>query len=555
MKNKSLQTDLLIAAFALLISIPGLDSVNLFDWDEINFAEAAREMIVTGDYLNVRVDFKPFHEKPPFYIWVQALSMKAFGTNEFAARFPNAIMAALTLVALYLIGKREFDEKTGIFWALAYAGSFLPNLYFRFGIIDPWFNFFMFISAWLVFLHQKGKFSGKNNFLLIIIAGLANSLAVLTKGPVGLLLVGLAWFGVWVFRRKELSFPIIEMLIFIILSLLPTIIWYWAIAGETGGNIIAEFINYQVRLLTTGDAGHSGPFYYHFVVIFLGCFPASIFLFYSFKLGNATFEQSLLRTWNWAILITVLVVFAIVKTKIVHYSSLAYFPVSFFAALGMKKLADRGERTGAGGIIFISLIGLVVTSILIAFPLVMKNINVMMDSIDDEFTRMILQTPVQWSGLESLIGAGYLAALVFGIIFLVRKKYYRSFALIFGSTAISMALIWSIIAPKIDPYTQGTPIQFYKSMQGEDVYVHTLGFKSYAQYFYQRREFENSSYAMEMTGTEYEEFLLDGEIEKPAYFVAKAVHYVNYTDGREDLKLTGIKNGWAFLKRMPEETK
>jgi len=77
----------IIFIIASLLFIPFLGSVHLFDWDEINFAESAREMIVTGDYNTVRIDFEPFWEKPPLFIWMQALSMKIFGINEFAAVF------------------------------------------------------------------------------------------------------------------------------------------------------------------------------------------------------------------------------------------------------------------------------------------------------------------------------------------------------------------------------------------------------------------------------------------------------------------------------------
>ncbi len=84
--------------------IPFLGGVHLFDWDEVNFAEIAREMIVTNDYLRMQVNFQPFWEKPPLFIWTQVLSMKIFGINEFAARFPNAIVGIITLLVIFRIG-------------------------------------------------------------------------------------------------------------------------------------------------------------------------------------------------------------------------------------------------------------------------------------------------------------------------------------------------------------------------------------------------------------------------------------------------------------------
>ena len=84
-------TILLITVLAALLFIPFLGRVHLFDGDEINFAECSREMIKMNDYTRVYVDFKPFWEKPPMFFWMQSTAMKAFGINEFAARFPNAI--------------------------------------------------------------------------------------------------------------------------------------------------------------------------------------------------------------------------------------------------------------------------------------------------------------------------------------------------------------------------------------------------------------------------------------------------------------------------------
>ncbi|MBS1688357.1 MAG: glycosyltransferase family 39 protein, partial [Bacteroidetes bacterium] len=96
----------IIIVLAGLLFIPFLGHVHLFDWDEINFAECAREMIVSKDYLRVQIDFLPFWEKPPLFIWMQVLSMKMFGINEFAARFPNAIIGIATLCAIYFAGRR-----------------------------------------------------------------------------------------------------------------------------------------------------------------------------------------------------------------------------------------------------------------------------------------------------------------------------------------------------------------------------------------------------------------------------------------------------------------
>ena len=68
---KSISTDnkirLGIIVISLLLFIPFLGDVHLFDWDEINFAEAAREMVITGNYSVVQINYQTFFEKPPLF--------------------------------------------------------------------------------------------------------------------------------------------------------------------------------------------------------------------------------------------------------------------------------------------------------------------------------------------------------------------------------------------------------------------------------------------------------------------------------------------------------
>ena len=61
----------ILFVFSVLFYIPFLGGVHLFDWDEINFAEIAREMLVSRDYLRPQINFQPFWEKPPLFFWLQ----------------------------------------------------------------------------------------------------------------------------------------------------------------------------------------------------------------------------------------------------------------------------------------------------------------------------------------------------------------------------------------------------------------------------------------------------------------------------------------------------
>ena len=128
-KNKKFKTIIGIVLLSGFFFLPFLGQMHLLDWDEVNFAEIAREMIILDDYLRIHVNFVPFTEKPPFFFWLQSICMRLFGIGEFAARLPNAIVGMASLSILYLIGKRIINHKFGLLWATVYLGSTLPHLY------------------------------------------------------------------------------------------------------------------------------------------------------------------------------------------------------------------------------------------------------------------------------------------------------------------------------------------------------------------------------------------------------------------------------------------
>ncbi len=158
-KKRTLFVFLGIILLAALFMLPYLGSVNLFDSNEVNYAESSREMILTGDYLNVQIDFQPFPEKPPLFFWLQVISMKIFGINEFAARFPNFICGIVTLMILYSLGKRIYGHRFGLFWVLSFGSAILPFFFFKSGIIDPWFNLLLFSG--LPFLYSTCMAKGR----------------------------------------------------------------------------------------------------------------------------------------------------------------------------------------------------------------------------------------------------------------------------------------------------------------------------------------------------------------------------------------------------------
>ncbi len=572
MTKQDIRNVCLISIVASLLFIPFLGNVHLFDWDEINFAECAREMLVSGDYFKIQINFQPFWEKPPLFIWFQVLCMKIFGVNEFAARLPNALCGILSLNIIYFMGKRIYNQRFGLLWVLVYAGSILPHFYFKSGIIDPWFNLFIFLSIYYVILHTNNPV-GKQAFKSAALSGLFIGLAVLTKGPAALLIFTLVVTLFWMSKRFVALTSFRFLLTFIATLLLSGFSWFLVLILSGHSDVLKEFMIYQMRLFNTKDSGHGGFLLYHFVVLLVGCFPASLFLIPAHKkFDDDTPFQRHVKRWMLLLFWVVLILFTIVKTKIVHYSSMCWLPLSFLATYAFYKIL-QGHYTYKKWLRY----SLLVLCVLIGtafsiIPLVDKFKYFLLQPgvIQDAFAVENIKANVQWFGYEWLIGLMFILAATF-FIFYARNKKLPGLAGIFIASLVCVNLIAILVVPKIEGYTQAAAIEFYKGLKNENCYVETYGFKSYAYLFYANKHpQQNTPDLMRYAEKRGKQDALSGEndpalsfsrysinwmmnepIDKPVYIVSKISDEESILANNQDMKLLYRKNGFVFFLRMP----
>jgi hypothetical protein len=164
----------------------------------------------------------------------------------------------------------------------------------------------------------------------------------------------------------------------------------------------------------------------------------------------------------------------------------------------------------------------------------------------DQFAVACLMRPMQWSFVETLIGAGYGAMLIAGLFLIARKKFTPAFTMLFLSSVFCLQLFLIDVAPKMELLAGCAPNQFYESLRGKNCYVHSL-FKSYADMFYFRKMPGDNPKSADP------DWLLQGDIDKPAYFVCRI-------DGVDDYRgkygLVEIKNeyGFVYFRRDPPRT-
>jgi 4-amino-4-deoxy-L-arabinose transferase-like glycosyltransferase len=552
---------LILSLFALLFFFPFLGEVHLFDWDEINFAECAREMLSTGQYLRPQIDFSPFWEKPPVFIWFQALSMHFWGINEFAARFPNALCGLLTLLIVYKIGKDLFDKWFGRIWAIAWFGSILPHLYFRSGIIDPWFNLFIFLGLY-GFIRFRWQFFGSKKdtswwvrYRFLIWGALFLGIAILTKGPVAYLVVLLTLIAYWAKYKFNGKGYFKHITAFSIITFLAASSWFLIEFSQNGAWFSETFIRYQIRLFATPDSGHSGFFGYHFVVLLLGCFPASVFAL-SNLWGDSQPDEELMNeqtlktcercdftTWMQLLFWVVLILFSIVQTKIVHYSSLCYFPITFLGALTVWRAMKYHKKPHIVPY-FLATLGILIGILIGALPFVANHPTLLHDLLKkDSFALGNLEAKVIWNNWESLLGLFFIGAGVLGTYFWHKNKALQSLECAFGLTALGVFFTLIFHIQKIEQYSQNAALEFYESKKNEDCIIQPFGFKSFAHLFYSQKK--------PQTGT-----ILSNDLaatlftfpEKNLYFVAKVSNIAPLIESKK-CKEIYRKNGFVFFVR------
>jgi 4-amino-4-deoxy-L-arabinose transferase-like glycosyltransferase len=468
--------------------------------------------------------------------------MKLFDINEFAARFPNALCGIFTLLLLFNFGKKLINENFGIWWAVAYGGSILPFLYFKSGIIDPWFNLFIFAGIYFIYGYLCWN---ENKRLNLFLSALVIGLAILTKGPVAFLIFCITFLVFGFFKKFRFYFRWVD--IFIYLFVVGLVGGFWFILQIFNGNftIIQDFVIYQIRLFKTEDAGHGGFLFYHFVVILLGVFPVSIFALKAFvKKGLITLNSDFLLLMK-VLLWVVLIIFTIVKTKIIHYSSLAYFPLTFLGGYIIYLIVERKMKInnwmlGTVGIIS-SLYGLLIISL----PIIDKFKSNIIESglIKDEFALGNLQAQAQWTGWEALIGLFLILGVAVALWFLKREKVKVGFIVLFTTTILFTYSTLIFIVPRIEEYSQHAAIEFFKDVSNKDCYVTTINYKSYAPYFYGNKQIPVN---IQQNNAQW---LLKGNIDKPVYFIMKNTSEEGFFNEYPYIHKLYEKNGFVMAIR------
>lgn len=274
---------LLAAAFCLYFF--GLGSVPLFDVDEPRYAEAAREMIERGDWITPYFNYEIRLQKPVFFYWLVAFSYQLLGVNEFAARLPSALMALTTVLSVAAFARKSVNTRFAVFTGLILLTSAQMIGLSRMSITDMTLSAFIVLTVLCLYqvAHRDTRWW--------LAAGLFSGLAILTKGPVGMVLPGavLVFYSLVSGRFKQAFlnrwFPL-----GIVTALAVALPWYWLAYLENGQFFLDSLVFNNVDRFTSVVTGHSQERfllsiggvpvlnYFYLVVLLVGFLPWSVFL-------------------------------------------------------------------------------------------------------------------------------------------------------------------------------------------------------------------------------------------------------------------------------------
>ncbi len=336
--------------------------------DETRYAEIPREMIASGDYISPRLNGLRYFEKPVLGYWINALSLKVFGENNFAVRFASALSAGISALIVLLLVWRF--SKNGIFAFMA-ATIFLTFLEVIclgiFSLLDSMVSMFLtaamslFLLAWEV-RRERMKFHFR-----LFISGIFFGLACMTKGflafavPVVIILPFVIWEGEW----KELFRMIWMPLLAIILVMLP-----WSVLIHQREPDFWNFFiwNEHIRRFFSENAQHKASPVYFFIVLPLAAIPWTFAGPAAVKsFSRKAFQSSFMRyALCWVVF--PFLFFSASSGKLVTYILPCFPPLAILFAKGLYTcfITDNHKDFDRGSIVLaIIWIGVIVVFLLI----------------------------------------------------------------------------------------------------------------------------------------------------------------------------------------------
>jgi 4-amino-4-deoxy-L-arabinose transferase-like glycosyltransferase len=338
----------LLAGAALLL-LGSLALFPLFNDDEGAFTEATRELLQSGDWISTTLNGAPRYDKPILIYWLQALSVQAFGLNEFALRLPSALAALAWVLAIARFAMPRLGATRGLLAAWICATSLGVLALGRAATADALLNALIAATMFDLWRHAEGVLAGgPGHRAALRRAYLWMGLGLLTKGPIALLIPGAVGLGLALLagpRRAALLRAAADPLGWLLL-LGVAAPWYAAMWQRHGSEFTEGFlVHHNLERFHGPLEGHGGSLLYYVLWVPVLLLPWSGLLWRgargAWERRGEPLTRFLLLWFGF-----VFVFFSLSGTKLPHYALYGLTPLYLLLA---ARLPEDGRAANALG--------------------------------------------------------------------------------------------------------------------------------------------------------------------------------------------------------------
>ena len=270
--NRSVHLVLLLALAALLFFL-GLGSLGLTDRDEGSNAEAAREMVETGDWVSPTLNYQPRFAKPAFIYWLMSAAYTTFGVSEFSARLPSAVAGVGLILLQYLVLARLRTPMVGLLSAVMLLLNLEIVAIGRMALTDSVLILCTTLSLYGFWLGFNGEARARH-WIWLFYVGMG--LGTLTKGPIGLAVPLLAVVPYLTLTKRWPQFwqkgvPLAGLAVCLAIAL-P---WYATMLALHGSRYSQSAQADTIGRFAHTIGGHGGTLLFYVPILLFGFFPWS----------------------------------------------------------------------------------------------------------------------------------------------------------------------------------------------------------------------------------------------------------------------------------------
>ena len=264
-----------------------LDYRSLVRPDEGRYAEIAREMALTGDWITPRLNGIKYFEKPPLQYWMTAAAYKAFGEHEWTARLWAALTGFAGVLLVGFAGARLFGRQAGFYSATVLASSLLYAAIGHINTLDMGVTFCLTLGLLGFLLAQRGDARTRETRLWMLLAWTAMGFGFLSKGLIGLALPAAAMVA-YALVHRDISF-LKRLEPFAGIAIMLAIALPWIIAVSIANPEFAHFffIHEHFQRFLTQVHHRTAPWWYFIPILIAGMLP-----------WTAMLGQALIAAWK-----------------------------------------------------------------------------------------------------------------------------------------------------------------------------------------------------------------------------------------------------------------